>query len=288
MKKHKDVILAVGALREAPVRPLNQNVIGRFTNRPYKRTPDLLTFLISPLGDLILIPLRTLYAWRRMEWCRVWTYAHDMGARTLPFVGIVMACVGVIMVVQSANQALRIIGDLSPLGPIFLELLVREMGPAIVALMVCARCGASLAAEAGMLVAGDQLDALRLCGSGATTYLFGPSLLGGLLVLPALVFFGTCIAYGVGGIAAHFMYDVGWGTYFDVSHMRIADPVICMVKASIFGLVIPVMAIRAGINARGGSAGVGHAATVGVIGSSVMVLACDFFVGTLAYLWVRP
>ncbi len=29
----------VGALREAPVLPLNQSLIVRFTNRPYKRTP---------------------------------------------------------------------------------------------------------------------------------------------------------------------------------------------------------------------------------------------------------
>lgn len=242
--------------------------------------------IVAAVGDAALLPWGVLRKLHLLERPRITHYAAEIGHRSLVFVSTVMGFVGVIMVVQSADQALQIIGDLSPLGPVFLELLVREMGPAMVGVLVAARSGAALAAEAGMLTTREQLDALRLCGSGATAHLMGPALLGSLLVVPCLAVFGTTVAYASGGIAAHYLYGVGWETYFTFGVLQPSDLWVGMVKAVAFAVVIPTMAIRSGLAARGGAAGVGRAATYGVISASVFVLAADLFISIVAHLLV--
>lgn len=211
----------------------------------------------------------------------VFKEAFELANRSAFFVAVVMVCVGVIMTVQAAEQSLRMIGDLTLIGPTFLQLLVRELAPCIVALMVAARYGAGAAAEIGTMQITEQIDALRMAGAEPVRVLVAPRVLGGLIGMPALVVTTGALAYLAGGIAASTSFGVGWLTFFNARLLEMSDVVVGVVKAVAFGGAVPLVACASGLAARGGSPGVGRATTSAVIGGSLAVLLLDLVIGAV-------
>ena len=58
-----------------------------------------------------------------------------------------MAFFGVVMVTIANVQARKMVGNIAVLGPAYFELLVREFGPFMSAILTAARAGASHSAE---------------------------------------------------------------------------------------------------------------------------------------------
>jgi phospholipid/cholesterol/gamma-HCH transport system permease protein len=61
------------------------------------------------------------------------------------------------------------------------------------------------------------------------------------------------------------------------------DVIVGLTKCIAYGAAIPLVSARAGLAARGGSAGVGRAATDAVVGSSLAVIALDFVISAVAH-----
>jgi phospholipid/cholesterol/gamma-HCH transport system permease protein len=100
--------------------------------------------------------------------------AYDIGNRSVFFLSVTMGFIGMILVFQSALQALRVVPDLTMLGAIYLEILVRDLAPSLGAMMLATRVGAGIAAEIGSMVVTEQIDALRMCGVDPVNYLIVP------------------------------------------------------------------------------------------------------------------
>jgi len=192
-----------------------------------------------------------------------------------------MGFTGGILVIQAAFQVRRQIGDLSIVGPAFLQLMVREFGPTIVAMMVAARYGAGVSAELAAMRVSEQVDALRMSGAEAAPALVAPRVIAGLVGMLPLVIYGTLIAYVSGGFAAQAAFGVSWHSYASTGMVDAVDVVVGLAKSVAFGVAVPLVASQAGLAARGGSAGVGRATTRAVIASSLTVLALDFFLGAV-------
>lgn len=200
------------------------------------------------------------------------------------FIVVVMSCVGAILVLQSASQIKRLLGDMSLIGPAFLQLVVREFGPTIVALMVAARYGAGVAAELGAMRISEQIDALRMTGAEPVPYLVLPRVVGGVVGMIPLAIFGTAVAFAAGGVTAQHVFGIGWDTYAGTRLVSLDDVFLGLAKAGAFGAAVPLVACQAGLATRGGAPGVGRAATQAVIGGSILVIALDFVLGALGYL----
>ncbi|MFB6375677.1 MAG: MlaE family ABC transporter permease, partial [Bradymonadaceae bacterium] len=80
-------------------------------------------------------------------------------------------------VFQAGYQANQITGDLSLVGPVFLQLLLREFGPTITAMMIATRVGTGMAAHIGSMVVTEQVDALRMSSAPPIDYLVVPRFL---------------------------------------------------------------------------------------------------------------
>ncbi len=212
--------------------------------------------------------------------------AYELANRSALFVAVVMGSVGVIMTVQSAEQSLRMIGDLALIGPTFLQLLVRELAPSIVALMVAARYGAGAAAEIGTMQITEQIDALRMAGAEPVRVLVAPRFMGGLLGMPVLVVSMGALSFVAGAIAARTGFGVSYLTFFNARMLAISDIVVGLVKAVAFGGAVPLVACAAGFAARGGAPGVGRATTSAVIGGSLAVLFLDLVIGAAGQLYM--
>jgi phospholipid/cholesterol/gamma-HCH transport system permease protein len=240
------------------------------------------------VGRILRLGAQSLRTLPRLEAALAVRQLFELGNRSLVFVVVVLGFTGAILVIQASLQARRIIGDLSLIGPTFLQLLVREFGPTIVALMIAARYGAGVAAELGAMRVTEQVDALQMAGEEPAAFLVAPRLVAGLLGTPALVIAGTAAAFAAGGLAAYHGFGVSHAAYYRLTLVGMADVVVGGVKALCFGLAIPVVASHAGLSARGGAAGVGRATTRAVIGASLAVLALDLVVGAIAQLWLGP
>jgi phospholipid/cholesterol/gamma-HCH transport system permease protein len=212
--------------------------------------------------------------------------AYELGNRSALFACVVMLSVGVIMTVQSAEQSLRLLGDLNLIGPTFLQLLVRELGPTIVALMVAARYGAGAAAQIGTMQITEQIDALRMAGAEPVRVLVTPRIIGGLIGMPAIVLTAGAVSYAAGGITAATQFQVGWFTFFNARMVEVSDITVGVLKAIAFGGAIPLVACACGLSARGGAPGVGRATTNAVIYGSLAVLFLDLLIGGVGQIFV--
>jgi phospholipid/cholesterol/gamma-HCH transport system permease protein len=207
--------------------------------------------------------------------------AYELANRSAFFVAVVMGCVGVIMTVQSAEQSLRMIGDLALIGPTFLQLLVRELAPAIVALMVAARYGAGAAAQIGTMQITEQIDALRMAGAEPVRVLVMPRFVGGLVGMPVLVISMGALSFVAGAVAARTGFGVSYLTFFNARMLELSDVLVGVAKAVAFGGAVPIVACASGFAARGGAPGVGRATTSAVIGGSLAVLFLDLVIGAV-------
>lgn len=229
---------------------------------------------------------QTLYYTAAARWNRR-AIAQQMfliGNKSLMFTLLTLGFLGAIMSLQAGFQALRIIGDTSLIGQQMLPLLVRQLGPTLAGLMVATRVGTGIAAEIGSMVVTEQVDALRMCNAPPVDYLVKPRFIASLIMLPVLTIFGIFAAFMAGmGVAAG-VFNTNPAVFANTDFVSLIDLAEGMTKALAFGAVIPIIAGASGLDARGGSQGVGDATTRAVVNSSLAVIVLDFVIGGAAFL----
>lgn len=224
---------------------------------------------------------------RPVRWREVVRQAYLIGNRSVVFVTIVMSFFGLIMVIQTAIQADKIMGDLTMIGALFLQLLFRILGPIITAAMIAIRVGTGLAAEIGSMVVTEQVDALRMNDANPIRYLIVPR----MLACTGMAFVLTCIAslasFLTSMAGAYLMFDVNPNTYYNTVLLMPGDLVIFVLKTFAFGLVVPVIGCHAGLEAYGGSQGVGIATTRAVVNATLAIAFLDFLLSGFGYVFLH-
>jgi phospholipid/cholesterol/gamma-HCH transport system permease protein len=241
--------------------------------------------LVRENVELFLLTLH--YAFRgKRDRQRLAEQMFDIGNRSMLFIAVTLGFLGMILIFQAGYQAQRITGDLRMLGPLFLQLLFREFGPTITALMVATRAGTGMAAQLGSMVVTEQIDALRMSAAQPVDYLVVPRFIASTIMLPVLTIFGMLVSFGAGAVTANLAFDVNYYTFVDIGMIEAFDIVIGFTKAFAYGLVIPIVACHAGLNVSGGSAGVGRATTRAVVRSSLSVVFLDFLISGIGYVFM--
>jgi phospholipid/cholesterol/gamma-HCH transport system permease protein len=154
---------------------------------------------------------------------------------------------------------------------------VLEFAPIAAGLIVAGRSGASLGAELGSMRLTEQIDALEMLGLSPLRELVAPRLLACMLSLPLLTLFITYLALGSGYVAEALGGSLSWAQYRNecLRVLTLRDAVPATLKTVAFGFVVGVVGCYFGMNARGGTEGVGRAATGSVVVSIFLVLVCD-------------
>jgi phospholipid/cholesterol/gamma-HCH transport system permease protein len=207
----------------------------------------------------------------------------EIGNKSLFFLSITMAFIGMILVLQAGIQAQRVVPDFTMLGPTYLELLVRDIAPSIGALMLATRVGAGIAAEIGSMVVTEQIDALRMCAADPIDFLIVPRFKASLVMTLVLVVWAGTIAFVAGAVTAHMAFDVPFRTFFSVRLVEVGDVVTGLVKCVAYGAAIPVVSGYCGLSTFGGSEGVGWATTRAVVSSSLAVIMLNVFISIAAF-----
>jgi phospholipid/cholesterol/gamma-HCH transport system permease protein len=155
---------------------------------------------------------------------------------------------------------------------------VLEFGPIAAGLIVAGRSGAAIGAELGSMRLTEQIDALEILGVSPTRVLVAPRVLASILALPLLTIFIDYLAVGAG-----FLAEAISGGGLSIAQyrnavtralsLRLALP--ATLKTVVFGFLIGGTGCYYGMNASGGTEGVGRAATRSVVLSIFLVLIAD-------------
>ncbi len=238
------------------------------------------------IGSYILLMGRTLRAMfrGRFPWHNTFEQMYNAGNRSMVFITVVMAFLGIIGTYATCVQMLEMIPQLSIVGPAEIPVVLRELGPMVVALMLSTRIGAGIAAEIGSMKVTDQLDAMRLSGTDPVDFLMVPRLTGIFVMTIALMVWGIAITILGGMFIAYARFGVNPRVFFVLDLTQMSDVWIALSKAAAFGVAIPIVAAESGFSSTPGSEGVGWATTRAVVNSSFACIILDFVISTIGYL----
>jgi phospholipid/cholesterol/gamma-HCH transport system permease protein len=188
-----------------------------------------------------------------------------------------------------AREPLRTVG-----GPAAVEILPRALAKVVVlelasifaGLIVAARSGASLGAELSSMRSTEQIDALEVLGVSPLAELISPRVLACMFGLPLLTVFITYAAIGSGYLMEVLVGAMSFTRYGNetLSLLLLRDAIPSLLKTVVFGYLIGVTGCYCGLNAHGGTEGVGRAATQGVVGSIFLVFVADVVLVVVAQL----
>lgn len=208
----------------------------------------------------------------------------EIGNRSVFFISVTMGFIGMILVFQSALQAMRVVPDLTMLGAMYLEILVRDLAASLGAMMLATRVGAGIAAEIGSMVVTEQVDALRMCGVDPVNYLIVPRFKASMIMTGVLIVWGGAVSFVAGGATAWFLFGVQPSTFANPIMLDAGDVAIGLTKCVAYGAAIPTVSGWCGLSTFGGSEGVGWATTRAVVNSSLAVIILNFFISGAGFL----
>jgi phospholipid/cholesterol/gamma-HCH transport system permease protein len=210
-----------------------------------------------------------------------------IGVGSLPIILLTGFFIGGVMVINTAAQFQRF-GETALTGDVVAIALVRELGPTITALLVAGRNGSGIASELGSMVVTEQVDAMRALGTDPVRKLVVPRLLATLIVLPLLTAISDLVGLFGGFLVSYFTLHLSGSEFWhrSINALVPGDLVQGMVKPLVFAVIISTVGCYQGLQARGGTEGVGRATTTAVVVASVAILVSDFFLGKLLIYWL--
>jgi phospholipid/cholesterol/gamma-HCH transport system permease protein len=194
----------------------------------------------------------------------------------LPIVLLINFLMGLVMAFQGAVPlqqygASVFIADLVSLAT------TRELGPLMTAIILAGRSGAAFAAELGTMTVSEEMDALRTLGFSPWRFLVLPRLLALTLVMPILTLVADVMSIAGGIWVASVALGVGPSAWFSEMRQRMGlwDVFSGLIKATVFGVAIAVVACQQGFATSGGAEGVGRRTTSAVVYSLFAIILLD-------------
>jgi phospholipid/cholesterol/gamma-HCH transport system permease protein len=223
---------------------------------------------------------------RRVRFGRGALYSQlvRVGVRSVGIITLVSACIGLILVLQMAPP-LDEFGQQSMVANINAVAILRELGPLISAIVLTGFAGASIAAELGTMVVGEEIEAMEAMALNPVRFLVVPRVLATVVGMMVLAILADVVAIGAGAAMGVTMLDIPWGIYKanTLAQAELADFVTGVIKAGVFGLLIGLIACYNGLKVSGGAAGVGRATTITVVHAIVSIIFADLIFTALFY-----
>jgi phospholipid/cholesterol/gamma-HCH transport system permease protein len=122
-----------------------------------------------------------------------------------------------------------------------------------------------------------------MCNADPVNYLVVPRFLASGVMMVALTIYAVLVAEVTGMFTAMLGFGIPPSTFLSLQMVTASDLVSGLTKAFAYGCAIPVIAGQAGLEATGGSEGVGWATTRAVVNSSFAVVVLDFVISGLIF-----
>ena len=234
--------------------------------------------LLAAAGDWALFAGRAIRETVRPPYEVHETVRHlfELGCRSVPLIAASGFAVGVVMSMHTRSSLARFGAE--ALIPAGLGIaLVRETGPLTAGLLLSGRIGAGIGAELGAMKVSEQIDALEALAVDSFKFLVVTRVVACVIALPILTSVMNLTGMLGGYAAEHAITGVPLGTYFEqaFSLVQFSDLIPATLKTAVFGFLIATVSSYLGVNARGGTEGVGRASTRSVVLSSIALIVAN-------------
>ena len=207
-----------------------------------------------------------------------------VGVRSISIVMLVSGSIGIILALQT-SPTLDQYGQTDKVANLIGVAVFRELGPLVAAIVMVGFAGASIAAELGTMVVGEEVEALEAMGLNPVRYLVVPRLAATVTSLLALAVISNLTAVFCGMLLGTTVLGIPYDLYVSntISQLKMSDFLTGLLKAGVFGLLLGLIACYNGLRVTGGAAGVGRATTETVVQTVIFVILSDLFFSTIFY-----
>ncbi len=202
----------------------------------------------------------------------------------LPLVTLTALLLGGVTLLQVLGQ-LSSLGAESYLSKLMARLVVRELGPLLVAILVVGRSGTAIAAEMASMKLSREVATLYATGVDPVAYLLVPRVLGGVVSLFCLlVYFDVVVLLG-GFLVAVLQIPLSFRLYLDALGAAIGPAELAgtAIKAVAFGAAIPLISAHAGLRLRLSPTEIPQAVTRAAVESMVAIFLLSAVISVVCY-----
>ena len=193
----------------------------------------------------------------------------EAGPSSFLVVLIIGMAAGTVFNIQVAAELTKQ-GAGSTVGGILALGLAREIAPLLTAMLLTGKVATAYAASLGTMKVTEQIDAITMLRTDPVEYLVVPRVIAMLVMSPVqcLLFFG--IGMWSGMLSSSMLYSIPPPVFWSSMRtwMQPSDVPSMLLKATVFGLEIAIIACGWGLTTRGGPKEVGTSTT----GAVVMIL----------------
>ena len=193
----------------------------------------------------------------------------EAGPSSFLVVLIIGMAAGTVFNIQVAAELTKQ-GAGSTVGGILALGLAREIAPLLTAMLLTGKVATAYAASLGTMKVTEQIDAITMLRTDPVEYLVVPRVIAMLVMSPVqcLLFFG--IGMWSGMLSSSILYRIPPPVFWSSMRtwMQPSDVPSMLLKATVFGLEIAIIACGWGLTTRGGPKEVGTSTT----GAVVMIL----------------
>jgi phospholipid/cholesterol/gamma-HCH transport system permease protein len=207
-----------------------------------------------------------------------------VGVRAIPIVALVQIFIGIILALNMA-PTLQTYGQIQRVADIIAIAIFRELGPLITAVLLSGFAGASIAAELGAMVEGEEIKALRAHALDPIRFLVIPRVLATTVMMLGLTVLADVMGVFGGMLISVTTLNLSASGYLHSTQaiLTLRDYFTGLFKGSVFGGIIAVLACYEGLNVTGGAEGVGRATTTTVVKSIVSLIGADALFTAIFY-----
>ncbi|MFH4354498.1 MAG: MlaE family lipid ABC transporter permease subunit [Neisseriaceae bacterium] len=203
---------------------------------------------------------------------------YYFGVSSLSIVVFCSLFIGLVLGLQAYHSLIAFRAEAS-LGALVGISILREIGPVLSAILFASSTGSAMTSEIALLKTTEQLDALEVMGIDPLERIIGPRFWAGFFSMPCLAMIGNAAAiFGAYSIAVLF-YHLDANTFWESMNQAISisnEILGALIKSTIFGVFIVMIAIYNGLNAKPTASGSLKATNQTVVWSSVGILGIDF------------
>jgi len=213
--------------------------------------------------------------------------SYLIGYKSFPLVAITGFIMGLVLTIQS-RPTLAQFGAESWLPAMVAVSIIREIGPAITALIFAGKVGSGIGAELASMKVSEQIDAMEVSGINPYKYLVVTRIVSATFMLPVLVVAADAISLYGAYIGVNLKGDVSFHLFFlqVFEKLSFTDIFPAIIKTFFFGFMIALLSCYKGYNANKGTEGVGLAANSAVVLASLSVFIIDMIAVQITSLFI--
>ena len=211
----------------------------------------------------------------------------ESGPGSLIIVLITGIAAGTVFNIQVASQ-LTSMGVSTEIGGLLAVGMAREMAPLLTATLMTGKVATAYAAQLGTMKVTEQIDAITMLKTEPVQYLVVPRLLSMIIMSPIQCLMFLTVALWSGQIWSTIFYNVPpiifWTSVRSGNiSLTSSDLTSMIIKSTIFGLQIAIIACGWGLTTNGGPKEVGSSTTGAVVMTLVTVSLMDVLLTQLLF-----